>query len=226
MSIYNLNTNILWQQLNPPLLRNPAENDWGKSLLSPLQYDNDLYVQYIYGSSYSLYDNSIGYVPGDRVIGSVGDSDRTVYENIIACTASYPPNSNWVVVNDNYIGAEERSKYKAQKYLYEYALNKWFMVPNIGLTSSYGASYSNIYIQTNIAVTNRFLMGRSGIWSDVMDRDSRFSSVYMGRTYTPPTLYDYTVMVPSAVVSASVLEISAFCDMVNIAGMQYQIQFY
>lgn len=223
-NIYNIDFTNLTQQLMPPILRKPVQKAWFTALTAPLQYNNQLFEEYAFGAVYPLYSGATVYTAGTRIIYT----DRGVYENLTGSTGVAPTDVNtWFLCNENYLGSVERSKYKAQKYLYEYALNMWFEVPGISTNSYFGPSASTIYIRTNTAYTENFLMGNVGEYSDVMGNNSLFSYVYMGSDYLVPNQYDYTIMVPSGMSgTATVIEVTAFAEMVNLAGMLYSIEYY
>ena len=224
MSIYTLNLSQLWTQLIPPILRQPVQNAWGKAVLTPSQYDNDLFNEYIDGSLYNFYGATASYSSLARVVGS----DRGVYENIGATISGDNPVGStsgvWSKVNDNYIGASERAVYSARRYLYEFALNRWFELPNITYSTVYSSSNQNIYIQTNVATSSSFVMGQTSAYSSDMGNLS--STAVMTNVYQFPTLYDYTVYVPTSVwnaYGASDVQFRGFCDLVNIAGIEYNV---
>jgi hypothetical protein len=208
------------QQLLPPRLRKKAEIAWLTSLTEPLQNNNDLFLEYINGSSVSPFDALVTYVAGDRVVYV----DRSVYISIAGSTGTLPTDSTaWTLENSNYIGAIERSKYNSQKYLNEYALNRWFQVPGTTTTSLYGPSYNNIYIQINVAVSDSFVMGNDG--PDSSDMFNRSSTGFMFNSYLIPTSSEFTIFVPSTI-TTDLQSVRAFEDTVVIAGIQYDVQNY
>jgi hypothetical protein len=224
MSFFPINFNILVQQLIPPLLRKPIEIAWLKSLGKPLQYNNDNFITYISGSTFNPYNNSVSYTSGSTVTYI----DRCEYSNISGSTGIIPTDINyWVKLNDNYIGAIERSKYNAQRYLYEYALNRWFLVPNTTTSTVFSPSNNNIYIQTTTASTQSFLMGQTGPYSSNMTNNGIYSTSFMTNNYITPSSYDYTVYVPNYIYTANTEStIRSFCDTLNISGMMYNVLSY
>ena len=187
MSIFQINESILWQQLVPPMLRKPTTNAWGDALTKPLQYNNDLFVEYLTGSTYPVFTTGTTYVINDRVIYI----NRGVYENLSGSTGTLPTDADyWRQVNENYIGAQERSKYNARKLDYEFALNRWFEVdgftPTVTATTVtpdlFAASAQTIYIETNVVTPPGFLMGQTGEYSSVMVNNGVFAEVFMQNT--------------------------------------------
>lgn len=207
----------------PPILRVAEQIAWFDSTTKPSQYDNDLFMDYITGSTYANYASVSAYTAGDRVIFT----DGGVYENLTGSTGIIPTNiNNWSGVNESYIGAIERSKYQAQKYLYEYALNRWFQMTGITTSSYFGPSAHTYYIQTLTAFTQSFLMGSAGEYSDVMPRQSTQASAFMCGNFSSANPYEYIIWYPTGYTSASTIEIKSFADTVNIAGMLYSISGY
>ena len=68
MSIYNVNNSILAEQGMPPILRQPNENAWLTALTAQCQIDNNLFNDYLTGSTYPLYDATSAYAASTRVI--------------------------------------------------------------------------------------------------------------------------------------------------------------
>lgn len=139
------------------------------------------------------------------------------------------PGCLWIRVSPNFIGANERVSYNAQKLLFEYALNRWFGTtfkqPSIGV--------SDIYISQLDDVNNDFY--------GAPDQGTYFGYQFTDATpkYGMPTNvggispYDFIINVPTAVynalsASASQREgiVRAFADKINAAGMLYEIVTY
>jgi hypothetical protein len=219
-NIFAINFKGITELLLPPILRKSKEIAWLTSLTKPLQYDNDLFLDYINGSNYPIYNSGTTYVAGNRVI----NIDRGVYESINGSTGIVPTDTTkWTLINGNYIGAVERSRYNSQKYLNEYALNRWFQVSGTTTTSLYGPSYNNIYIKTNVTKSNMFVMGQTGPYSDYML--NRSSSEYMFNHYIVPSSTDFTIYVPTTV-TTDLQSVRTFEDLVVIAGITYDVVNY
>lgn len=355
-SIFHVDFSQLWEQILPPRLRTTVQNDWGTSLMYPLDYNNRLFCDYITGSTYDLwsargtqasasasgafatngglvtdmtitfggagfpgppyfYDffdpsglstfatavanlvaqinsgvtglvaasglssiaaplsagatpngawyyeiassptaqspepagpylfqggSSSGsspyssYTKGDRVIYI----DRAVYENISGSTSENPlDTTKWMKVNNNYIGAIERSEFNAIKLSYELALNRWFLTNGFApvVTAStvhqglFAASAKTIYIQTLTASTASFLMANSGELSSDMPFSSTFAQQWMGNSYSVGNIFEYTIWVPNYIftrptVSESIIR--NFAESINIAGILFSISGY
>ena len=221
---FNLNVSSLLKTLLPPMLRQPSQVGWMNSLAIPMQYDHDrLFHDFISGSSiYAFYNNATSYVGGDKIVYI----NRGVYESISGSTGVLPTDiTKWNQYLPNYIGAIERSEYSAQKYLYEYALNRWFEVSGITTSTVFSSANTNIYITTNVASSQRFVLGNTGPYSSDLNNISSNAMAFMGNTYVVPTFNDYTIWVPTYV-TTTLTDVRAFSDMVNISGMQYNVVNY
>lgn len=227
MSLYDVDYNNVWQQNTPQILRGQVQLAWGKVLLKPLQYLHDLiFTDYANGSFYPNFDITSAYTLSDRVIYI----DRGVYECNSGTTAGIVPfNLNyWRKINDNYIGANERVLYNANKIVYEYALNRWFQT---GISNP--SPGNGIYIDTLTASTIAFLMGNSGPTSSVLYNSSKLSTSYLVNYYSGSNSSDYLIWVPNAIYNAlgpndtfRTNTVRSIADKYNIAGMLYSVSGY
>jgi hypothetical protein len=189
MAIYDYNTDTVSEQLTPPVLRTTKFLAWLKVLTSAIQNKWSLiFEDYKDGSVYSEYNNSVTYNRLDRIIYT----DNKVYECLVNNSLGINPLNvtNWVNVNDNYIGAIERIKYNYQIILFERALNRLFR--------NYTGSNDQIYITTNQITNKIFVMGFNGSVSSPMALNSLFTTTYMGSNPTFTTQYNMTIHVPLA----------------------------
>ena len=233
MSIFNVDNPILAEQGMPPILRQPNENAWMTALTAQCQIDNNVFNDYLTGSTYPLYNVSSAYTASTRVIYT----DDMVYENILASGAGITPEDTkyWLPINPNYIGAIERSSYNAIKLVYELALNREFRVPGFFPTVTLGIEPSLftsgntvIYIQNNMVYTNQMLMDNSGLYgNEYMTKNSIIQTNYMGNVYLGTNQYDYTIYVPNFIYTATTTNIIRnFADQLNPAGMAYNVIAY
>ena len=225
MALYDFDSEIVAEQLTPPVLRQPLMLAWLYVLVKPIQNKWALiFEDYKNESVYSDYSGAATYNFGDRVIWD----DKAVYEATytdsdgVAQSFSGEAPSNiifWTKVNDIFIGAKERVKYSAQKLLFEYALNKFFRTTGIYITNNFVDS------------GNVFLMDDTSENSSVMPLDSLYQEDYMDYTATYATaIYDYTIFIPAAfhtsLGSSADGLITNFANKYNLEGMQYDIQTY
>jgi hypothetical protein len=189
MSIYTYDTEQVSEQLTPPLLRRSKLLAWIYALTSQIQWLWALvFEDYKEGSVYAEYDNIATYNRLDRVVYI----DNKVYECLVNSSVGVNPlnTTNWVKINDNYMGAIERIKYNYQIVLLERALNRWFR--------NYTGSNDQIYIITNQITNQIFVMGFNGSVSSPMALNSPFTTTYMGLNPTFAVQYNMSINVPLA----------------------------
>jgi len=217
MAIYDYDNQIVGEQLTPPVLRTAKQLSWINTLTAAVQNLWSLiFEDYRVGSVYPDYGFFTQYYVGDRVLFT----DKSIYECISnSLNISCLDTTKWVKVNDIFIGSDERVKYSAQKLLFEYALNKFFISSGIYITNNF------------IDVGDVFVMDTDSTESSVMPLDSFYQEDYMDLTATYASgIYDYTIFVPIAdytsLGSSANAIIRTFADKYNLAGMQYDIQTY
>lgn len=217
MAIYDYDNQIVGEQLTPPVLRTTKQIAWINTLTAAVQNLWSLiFEDYRVGSVYPDYGFFTQYYVGDRVLFA----DKSIYECISnSLNISCLDTTKWVKVNDIFIGSDERIKYSAQKLLFEYALNKFFITSGIYITNNF------------IDVGDVFVMDTDSTESSVMPLDSFYQEDYMDLTATYASgIYDYTIFVPIAdyttLGSSANAIIRTFADKYNLAGMQYDIQTY
>jgi hypothetical protein len=217
MAIYDYDNQIVGEQLTPPVLRTAKQLSWINTLTAAVQNLWSLiFEDYRVGSVYPDYGFFTQYYVGDRVLFA----DKSIYECISnSLNISCLDTTKWVKVNDIFIGSDERVKYSAQKLLFEYALNKFFISSGIYITNNF------------IDVGDVFVMDTNSTESSVMPLDSFYQEDYMDLTATYASgIYDYTIFVPIAdyttLGSSANAIIRTFADKYNLAGMQYDIQTY
>ena len=233
MSIYQIDTEYVANQLTPPKLRNVKMIAWLKVLVAPLnKFASKSLEKYKVGDVSADYNGATTYDFGDRVIYT----DKSIYEATYvdsdgvaqSFSGVIPTNTVfWTLINTVFIGSDERSKYNAQKLLFEYALNRFFRVA--------ASPADQIYITNNFIDSGQnFLMNTGSNDSSLMPLNSMYQIDYMGLfpTYQTNT-NDYTIFVPIAVFTAlgdtndnRENAVRNFADIYNLAGMRYDVQSY
>lgn len=233
MSIYQIDADYVANQLTPPKLRNVKMVAWIKVLVAPLQkFAGKTLSRYKQGDTSLDYSGATTYNFGDRVIYT----DKSIYEATYvdsdgvaqSFSGVIPTNTAfWTLINTVFIGSDERSKYNAQKLLFEYALNRFFRVA--------ASPADQIYITNNFIDSGQnFLMNTGSNDSSLMPLNSMYQIDYMGLfpTYQTNT-NDYTIFVPIAVFTAlgdtndnRINAVKNFADIYNLAGMRYDVQSY
>lgn len=226
MSLYELDTDYIGEQLLPPKLRKVKALAWLKVLLKPLSnLFNIDFKDYTLGAIYDPYDVLTNYPFGERVIWT----DKRVYESLTSSNLGNLPSDSakWLLCQNIFIGVDERVKYNSQKILFEFALNKFFMVDPFPA--------DQIYITNNfVNASTNFVMGLMSSSSSVMPLNSVNQIDYMGLSPVYVTdIYDYTINVPTAVftglgdnTSNREQAIRNFADLYNLSGMQYNVITY
>ncbi len=223
MSIFNYNAYVVGEQITPPDLRKPKFMAWLDVLLKPLQWAADnLFVDFSNGSNYPEYDGLTGYSFGDTVIWS----DKRVYKYIsTTITAGTDPSNDayWTLVNETFIGVNEQVKYNSQIIVFEYHLNKYFLVSPIN---------PQIYLSDNANSGSNFMMGFTGPYSDNMPVNSAYQINYMS-TIPAYTLTDFTINVPLTLFNSlgntsanSEKAIRNYADKFVLSGMCYDVSTY
>ena len=158
MSKYDFNINNAATELLPPDKRYPNNITFLKSLLSSLQWLRDLFFgSYWDGSTVAQYSSGT-YKYLDQV-----RYQKKIYSSLINDNTDLPTTSNWILIQDNFIGLNERSKYNGQRIVLEYALNKeydsTFRQPQT--PSGIGDTRSDIYITNLSSSVVGFLVGET-----------------------------------------------------------------
>jgi hypothetical protein len=221
VSIYNYDTDIISEQLTPPLLREPKQLSWISIICKPIQWLWSLvFEDYADGSNYILYNPATNYNSGNRVVFT----DNKVYQNILASVGIEPTNTtNWLLINDNFIGARERIKYNSQIIQFEFHINKWFRT-GIG---------AQIYFITNQISTSVFVMAPTGTYSSKMASSGIFATSFMATVPVFAVQYNFTVMVPIALFNSLASTnpnrekiIRQYVDKYRLAGTTYDVTTY
>lgn len=230
MSLYNYDSNIVAEQLTPPVLRKSKFLAWLYVIVKPIErLWSNFYNDYSNGVNYNVFDISTTYNFGDLVYYSKSLYEAT-YTDLNGVAQSFSgvecTNSDfWTLINENYIGVNERIKYNAQIIVLERALNRWYECDS---------GSDQIYLQNNNTVSNIFLMGDTSQYSSTMPNESVYSETYMGLVATYPDIsYDYIIWVPSAVFALlgttydnRINNIKNFVNKYNLSGIKYKINTY
>ncbi|HXR84328.1 MAG TPA: hypothetical protein VN722_08470 [Hanamia sp.] len=215
--IYDVNFNPIAVEQLPPDKRYTNNVATLQSLLNPLQWIRDLFFGSYYGGATCPI-----YAPGtynylDQVI-----YNKKVYSSLINNNTGAPTTANWELVQDNFIGLQERLLYNGQKLVLEYALNKEYnrvfrQPPNT----------SDIFINTNPYSAPIFIIGLTEDKSSTVSTIG--SSEFVGLSDGVSSRIDSTVNIPSAVYSAQGGKDNIFRNFIDQympAGITYKIQTY
>lgn len=224
MSIYGFDTDYISEKLVPPLLRATKRLAWIRVLVANIQQKyNDIFgVQSYYnGFYYANWSSVTAYVVGNRVKFGIA-----IYECIEDNTGLSPEvnTDEWLLIEPDFVGADERVKYNGGKMVLEYVLNRYL--------NTTATTIPTIYIQTNTVDVNGFYMGVDGI-SELGELGTNTSqNDFLGTSYTL-NQYCFTIYVPAALyttlgTSAANREnrVRNVADKYVIAGINYNVTTY
>jgi hypothetical protein len=237
MSIYNISYDQKAIELLPPDKRTEKQVSWVRAMYGQLKYLRDqIFTYYKTGIEYynmqyvanweAGYAGGSGYSINNPVLYG-----EAVYVSLIDGNISVPTSSDWVKIQDNFIGVDERVMFNANKLVLEYAMNKRFS--RAGAVFRQPPSLSDIYIVKNSMVTSVFILGYTEAQSSISYAGG--SNEVIIDDYTFNVFYNFTIMVKSSVyyqIDASgdpiLIDkiIRNFVDRYNTIGLTYNIETY
>lgn len=152
--IFDIDTNRQAVDLLPPDKRDANTTAVQRALLWAVQWCRDLVLgSYKKGSTAPQYAGGT-YNKYDQVI-----YNKAVYYSLIPNNTALPTDpASWLLIQPNFIGADERVRYNGQKIVLEYALNHRFG----GTFRPPGSSsLSDIYINNVAAIPGGFRIGQT-----------------------------------------------------------------
>lgn len=217
--MYSIDFNNFAVQTLPPNYRLTIDSAWAKSRLAPMVWANEMFFEdFIEGSSsYPTYSGATTYNYNDKVI-----YQKEVYVSLQDSNTgnSVTDSEWWLKINTNFIGAYERIAYNATKLLFEYALNKYF-----GGTFRQPPNTSDIYITNVDTDPQSFVVGLTDEPSSAVGVDT--STGFVGNTTVYDASVDFEINIPSGIYPAGGDdEIRQFADLINTAGLTYNIVQY
>jgi hypothetical protein len=221
-SLYDIDFNQQAIDLLPPDKRNPKNISLFQALMNGIQWCRDLIL-----GSYKTGAIAPNYSPGTYNIYDQVVYKQKVFESLKSGNTDTPDViTSWRLIQNNFIGVDERVLFNGGLLILTYALNKWFMT-----TFRQPPALSDIYIITNVIPVPVFRVGIEEIQcSDVY---SNTSSEFVYNNYNFADINSFTIYVPIAVYNAlsSIpanrdAVIRNFADKYVIAGLFYNIQTY
>ena len=116
MSFYDLDISKQAKILLPPDKRYNNTIAIITALLSPLQWAHDLLF-----NSYYVGSSAPAYAPGTYNYQDEVIYNKQVYSSLIDNNTDAPTTSNWILIQNNFIGVQERALYNGNKLILEYA---------------------------------------------------------------------------------------------------------
>lgn len=229
---YSFDIKQSFRQLIPPKKRFKNVVAFFETIAAALQWSRDmLFDVFKVGATESDYNPLTTYNAGDRV----KYTDRGIYECYVNGTLGVLPtsSSNWILVNDSFIGIDELVRYNSQKLILEYALNKWFGTNFVQPDTIPRTSLPQIYIVRNsIYLVQGYFTTDSGdcsqFSSNTIDTTLFFSSVSASISQFDFTVYfplaTYNALNPNASTREKIVR--AFINRYVYAGFNYNIVTY
>jgi hypothetical protein len=220
--IYDIDFDNQVYDLLPPDKRTVNFATLLQSLTKPLQYVRDLvFDSYKKGSVAPVYAAGT-YAKYDQVI-----YNKAVYESLVDNNNTAPSDlTKWRLIQENYIGVDERILYNGGKLILEYALNIWF-----DTTFLQPPLTSDIYLTTNPTTLSVFRVGENEEESSSVADFASSENVFNDYSFAPNI--GLTINIPVAVYNALGSDAATreavvrnFADKYVITGIFYDIQTY
>lgn len=179
MGVYDIDFPDLSNKLNVPILRQSKFTALLNVLMAQLTWNHSrFFTDYAGGSSYSAYNNGTTYNFGDLVTYRDSINDKKVYLCIATTSVGVLPNTttNWLLLFDDFVGADQRLLFTNQKLCLEYILNKYF-----DSTFNQPPTLSDIYI-TNTGANDMFpVWNEPSVWNSGTTYGANATVKYNGR---------------------------------------------
>lgn len=190
-NIYDIDFNQQSVDQFPPDKRDPQPLALMQALLSAAQWCRDLVL-----GSFKTGSTAPDYSPGAYALYDQVKYEKSIYECITDGTTNDPTNTtDWRLIQENFIGIDERIKYNGQKIVLEWALNTQFdgvfRQPATGLNS-------DIWIENIAAVLSGFRLGQTEAGTDVSSVGQTTSSDSIGGAYPFVQLNNFQINFPAA----------------------------
>jgi hypothetical protein len=185
---------------------------------------NDIFstpASYLNGFSLAKWLAITNYVKGNKVRDGVA-----IYEALVNNTGFIPEVNpdKWLLISDDFVGADERVKYNGGKMLLEFILNRYL--------NTTATTIPTIYILNNIVDVNGFYMGTDGKGEFGEMGNASSQDDFFGVSYSL-NQFAFTIYVPAALfttlgTNAANREnrVRNVADKYVIAGMVYSISTY
>jgi len=204
----------------PPDKRDPQPLALMQSLLTAAQWCRDLVL-----GSFKTGSTAPVYSAGAYNIYDQVKYGKSIYECITDGTTNDPTNTtDWRLIQENFIGVDERIKYNGQKIVLEWALNTQFdgvfRQPATGLDS-------DIYITNIAAVLAGFRIGEDESGTDVSSIGEDTSSDSIGGAYPFVQLNNFQINFLASLFALTNEEaVRNFVDKYIPIGLNYTIVTY
>ena len=120
--LFDIDYEVKGVELLPPDKRKRQMIAFIQGLLAPIQWLRDLFIE-----DYGDGSSSAQWTASTYGRGAVVRYNKSIYESLEDGNTATPADATkWVMIQDNFIGVNERVLFNGQKIVLEYALNKWF----------------------------------------------------------------------------------------------------
>jgi len=196
--IYDVNINDTAINLLPPDKRYKNTIAFIQSLLRPLQWLRDLFFGSYYGGSTAL-----PYSAGTYNYLQQVKYQKKIYASLIDGNTDLPTTTNWLLIQDNFIGLQERVLYNGSKLVLEYALNKEFdsTFRQPQTPSGIGDTVSDIYITNLSSSVVGFLIGHTEAYSSSVGQTTSADKIGNNNTFTYAN--NFQINIPSAIFAST-----------------------
>lgn len=221
-TIFDIDFNQQAVDLMPPNKRSISIIAFVRALLKSIQWSRDLVLD-----SYKNGATADPYAPGtynkyDQVVYK-----QRVFESLTSENDTNPDDiTNWRLIQNNFIGIDERILYNGTNLVLTYALNKWF-----GTVFRQPPAVSDIYISTNEILAPIFRVGLTPDVSSTVGLET--SSETVGIDFDFTNINEFTIFVPVLVYNAldpapanRDAVIRNFADRYVAFSLKYNIQTY
>lgn len=190
-TIYDIDFNQQSVDQFPPDKRDPQPMALMQALLSATQWCRDLVL-----GSFKTGSTAAVWSPGAYALYDQVKYGKSIYECMVDGTTNDPTNTtDWRLIQENFIGVDERIKYNGQKIVLEWALNTEFdgvfRQPATGLNS-------DIWINNIAAVLSGFRVGKDLEASPISSIGQTTSTDSIGSTYPFVQLNNFHINFPAA----------------------------
>ena len=228
-SIYDFDPDYISERFVPPLLRKPKRLALLQVFLCSLKKKQN----YIFAATNSFrkgfnvtrWSNVTAYTKGGLTRFGI-----SVYEALVNNTGVIPSSDDttWLLIEKDFVGADERVKYNGGKMLFEYVLNRYL--------NTTATTVPLIYIMNNSINTTGFYMGVTGDSKGYMGTNVN-QKHYLGTSYSLVE-YSYTIYVPIGIANSLTSEtpdvvpnitanreniVRGIADKYNLAGLLYNV---
>lgn len=188
---FGLNTDLLSRIFTPRRKRKPLFIAFARVMLSPISYlHRRVFTYFYYTQVYPIWNSVTSYN-----IGSVVRFGYQVFESRTNGNLNNQPNQStqWMRIQDNWIGGFVRSNVKPGKIALEKYLNDFFETD-----FNYPASANDIYIETNDEDVTQFTVGSSDLNTAQVSSAVESTIYFVSDTFTTYSQNSFTVYIPTA----------------------------